>query len=90
MSAHTITVRDLRAFDLFDDLTEEELEGWLPSVGRRVTAAYTPRSGLSGATLQSEPKVTMAPASINDRNAYAALARSLPIFFSAHRPSSMQ
>ncbi len=35
MSARAISVADLRAFDLFDDLADDELEGWLPHVRHR-------------------------------------------------------
>src|SRR5438876_266166 len=42
--------------------------GFLPSRVRRVTAAYTPRIGSSGATVQSDPKASWAPVSSRVRN----------------------
>ena len=63
--------------------------GFFPSMVRRVTAASIPAIGESGATSQSDPKASRAPASRSDRNAYVVRQRSRPIRFSAQRPSSI-
>ena len=44
--------------------------GCLPSSVRRFTAASMPSSGSSGATGQSEPNASFAPASSSERKAY--------------------
>ena len=48
-----------------------------------------PRIGLSGATDQSEPNASFAPASSSERNAYDDAQRFAPMRPSAQRPSSM-
>ena len=48
-----------------------------------------PSSGSIGATVQSEPKASVAPWSSSERKAYVVLIRSGPMRFSAQRPSSM-
>ena len=64
-------------------------KSWAEWERDQFTAASTPAITSSGATGQSDPNASTAPASSSERKAYDDAHRSLPIRPSAYRPSSI-